>query len=75
MALHDGFDLSGAMRALLGRFPNLEDEPQLGVLLQSDVRSHLSLLDVRSHFLIIRSHVTLSVELNCFVLAYEQMIA
>lgn len=44
MALHDSFNLSGAMRALLGRFPALEDEPQLGALLQSEVRSYLLLL-------------------------------
>ena len=27
----------GAMAALLGRFPALQDEPQLGALLQSEV--------------------------------------
>lgn len=37
MSQYEDFDFLGAMRALLGRFPTLQDEPLLGVLLQSEV--------------------------------------
>ncbi len=57
MALHDNYSLAGEMRALLGRFPTLEDEPQLGALLQLEVRSYLSLLDARSRFTIIKLYL------------------
>ena len=39
------FNWQGAMAALLGRYPALEDEPQLGAMLQSEVSS-MSLLGI-----------------------------
>lgn len=42
MAQQFDFQWSGALRALLGRFPSLEDEPQLGALLQAQVHHLLS---------------------------------
>lgn len=47
MERQNSFNWAGALRALLGRFPSLEDEPQLGALLQSQVHCLVPLIIVR----------------------------
>jgi len=74
MSHQNNFDFLGAMRALLGRFPALEDEPQLGVLLQSEVNICTSMFRLMTStvaykiFEVVELTLLCSIVINVFLL-------